>query len=462
VELHEVCSIFPSMSDDEFANLKNDIAEHGLQEPIWTFDGKVIDGRHRLRACEELGIEVSRREWNGTEALLRSFVITQNLHRRHLTPSQRAAYVAEVLPTYEAEAKERHRAGSSTGGKSKGAGKKVGEKIPQPSRAPKATEQAGKSTNVNSRYVADSKAIKQADPQLHEKVKQGDVSIPAAKQEIRRRRKRAELEAKAKEAKAKAGAVEASGPLPWEIRQGDCLDVLSKIERGSVRLIFADPPYNIGIDYGQGTEADTLPGREYLDWCIAWAEAAERLLTPDGSMWVLINDEWADEIGCILRGFLHRRAWIKWYETFGVNNANNFNRCSRHLFYMVKDPRRLVFNPEAVNRQSARQTLYADKRANPEGKVWDDVWAIPRLAGTHKERLPDFPTQLPLELLTPIIGCASEPGDLILDPFSGSGTTGTAALRLGRRYIGIEANPKFAEMSRLRLTATVPISPEGE
>jgi site-specific DNA-methyltransferase (adenine-specific) len=106
-------------------------------------------------------------------------------------------------------------------------------------------------------------------------------------------------------------------------------------------------------------------------------------------------------------------------------------------------------------RPSDRQTKYADKRADPAGKLWDNVWGInppiPRLTGTCDERIPEFPTQLPLALLEPIVLCASEPGDLIVDPFSGSGTTGAAAIRHGRRYIGIEQSAKFADLARMRL-----------
>jgi site-specific DNA-methyltransferase (adenine-specific) len=210
------------------------------------------------------------------------------------------------------------------------------------------------------------------------------------------------------------------------------------------------------VDYGQGTKADRLPEAEYLAWCREWMTACYRVLADDGGFWVVIDDDHAARFYLLLceTGF-HHRAWIKWYETFGVYNSkgNNFNRCSRHLFYCVKDPKRFVFHPEAVNRPSDRQAKYNDRRADPAGKIWDDVWIIPRLVGTAKERLSGFPTQLPLELLRPIIGCASDPGDLVVDPFSGTATTGAAAVEAGRRYLGIEKGRRFAELSRLRLAA---------
>jgi site-specific DNA-methyltransferase (adenine-specific) len=248
-------------------------------------------------------------------------------------------------------------------------------------------------------------------------------------------------------------------PLRGEIIEGDCLEIFETVPAGSTRQVFADPPFNIGVDYGAGHNDKLSPG-QYLDWCRKWMEAVPRILTDDGSFWVLISDEWAAEFAIMLREIgLHRRAWIKWYESFGVNNSNNFSRSTRHLFYMVKDPKRFVFNREPVTRPSARQTKYNDKRANPAGRLWDDCWGIdppiPRVCGTFKERLGWAPTQLPIKLLLPIIGCASDPGDLIVDSFSGSATTGVAALQLGRRFLGIERNPEFARLSRERLTAVV-------
>jgi DNA modification methylase len=183
-------------------------------------------------------------------------------------------------------------------------------------------------------------------------------------------------------------------------------------------------------------------------------------LTADGSLWVMICDEYAGEFACLLKTLgVTIRNWIKWYETFGVNCTTKFNRCSRHIFYCVKNNKRFVFDPDGVTRASDRQTKYHDDRANEWGKIWDDVWNIPRLVGTAKERIPEFPTQLPKALLRPIIGCASRVGDLVVDPFSGTATTGDEAISQGRRYLGIEKNARFAELSRLRLGAMQPTPP---
>ncbi len=266
----------------------------------------------------------------------------------------------------------------------------------------------------------------------------------------RAEKKRAELNAKPQ-------TVSNPGEQLWDIRQGDCLEILESLQE-KARLIFADPPYNIGVDYGKHYN-DARPADEFQRWCQQWLAACHKALADDGSLWLLINHEWAWVLcyeAIETTGF-RLRQWITWYESFGVNTTKMFNRCSRPLLWLTKDSKRFVFNSEApeIRRQSDRQAIYDDKRADPDGKLWDDVWginpSIPRITGTSKERLPDVPTQLPLALLRPIVACASNAGDLVIDPFSGSGTTGAACVELGRRFIGCELSKPFAEISRLRL-----------
>lgn len=277
------------------------------------------------------------------------------------------------------------------------------------------------------------------------------------KKEARKAKKAAEKAARLAAAEEAYNEIERNGGASWRIIHGDCVKVLKdEIKPGSVRLVFADPPYNIGIDYGDHHN-DSMGDGEYRDWCRDWMRAAAETLTADGSMWVMINHEWAADFEFILRDDcgLWIRDWITWYETFGVNCTRKFNRCSRRIFHAVVNPDRFVFNEEAVSRKSDRQTIYDDPRANPDGKIWDDVWGInpdiPRLAGTHGERLAEFPTQLPVKLLRAVVGCASDPGDLVVDPFSGSATTGVAAIDLRRMYIGIEKSEKFRELSYKRM-----------
>jgi DNA modification methylase len=205
------------------------------------------------------------------------------------------------------------------------------------------------------------------------------------------------------------------------------------------------------VDYGDGPDADRLSDHEFVAWCRRWVGEAIRLLTAGGSLWVLVGERYADYLGVVLReSGLHRRSWIVWHETFGVNRRRNFGKRARHLIYTVKDRRRFVFHEDAVRVQSARQR-YGDRRADPRGKVMANVWTLSRVCGAFKERLPGFPTQLPLDPLRPIVRCASDPGDLVIDPFAGSATSGVVALESGRRFLGIDRSGRFVKRAAERL-----------
>ena len=259
------------------------------------------------------------------------------------------------------------------------------------------------------------------------------------------------------------------------IETGDCLRILSKLPAGSVDLAFADPPFNIGYEYD--VYQDKRARGEYLAWTDKWLAAVRRVLRPDGSFWVAIGDEYAAEIKVRLDALgLTMRNWIVWHYTFGVHCKKKFTRSHAHILYYVMDPKRFTFDPETIRVPSARQTTYADRRANPAGKVPDDTWVlrpqeedrcfgadsdswfVSRVCGTFKERT-EHPCQMPEAVLERIIRVATRPGQLVLDPFAGSGTTLAAARRLGRRWLGIELSPGYADAVRSRLEA---IEPEEE
>ncbi len=252
-----------------------------------------------------------------------------------------------------------------------------------------------------------------------------------------------------------------------QILTGDCLAHLHQLDAGSVDLAFADPPFNIGYEYD--VYNDRQKRDDYLRWTEKWLAAVKRVLSPTGSFYVAIGDEYAAELKVRLDGIgLTMRNWIVWHYTFGVSCKGKFNRSHAHVLYYVADARRFTFNADAIRVPSARQTTYADRRANPLGKVpddtWvlrpqedesffqpgDDTWHVPRVCGTFKERT-GHPCQMPEAVLERIVRASSNPGDLVLDPFAGSGTTLATARRLGRRYLGIELSAEYAEAVRERL-----------
>jgi DNA modification methylase len=255
------------------------------------------------------------------------------------------------------------------------------------------------------------------------------------------------------------------------LRQGDCLAGLRELEAGSVDLAFADPPFNIGYEYD--VYDDRRSADQYLDWTRQWTREVARVLKPSGTFWLAIGDEFAAELKLIVHRELglSLRSWVIWYYTFGVNCTKKFSRSHAHLFYFVKDPKQFTFNDEAIRVPSARQLVYADARANPRGRLPDDTWIlrpqdvpdgfhadedtwyVPRVCGTFKERAGWHGCQMPEQLLGRILRACSKPGDVVLDPFAGSGTTLTVAKKLGRKYLGFELSEEYAAQIRKRLEA---------
>ncbi|MGH9932950.1 MAG: ParB N-terminal domain-containing protein, partial [Pyrinomonadaceae bacterium] len=180
---HAISGIFPEMAGEDFAALKADIAAHGQQEAIVVFDGQILDGRNRFRACKELGIEPKRRNWvNGKSPV--DFVVSVNLHRRHLTSSQRAMVALEIEKELAKEAKERQRKAGARGSEG-GRGKKK-PSVKELNKGNRAADQAAALTRTNRQYVSDAKKIASKAPKLAEKVKQGRLTIQQAKREIKR------------------------------------------------------------------------------------------------------------------------------------------------------------------------------------------------------------------------------------------------------------------------------------
>jgi len=287
------------------------------------------------------------------------------------------------------------------------------------------------------------------------------------------------------------------------ILHGDCVAGMLALPAGSVDLVFADPPFNIGYDYD--VYRDRLEDDQYLGWSRAWIAAVHRALKPTGAFWLAIGDEYAAELKVESRklGF-HCRSWVVWYYTFGVNCKHKYTRSHAHLFHFVKDPDNFTFrDDDPANRiPSARQLVYNDRRANPHGRLPDDTWIIrperlagelladdgtwsldeipkprddeqtftlrpqdvescfrpnedtwyfPRVAGTFKERAGFHGCQMPEQLLGRIIRACSNEGELVLDPFSGSATTLAVAKKLGRQFLGFDISETYVRHGLTRL-----------
>ncbi|MCY2925789.1 MAG: site-specific DNA-methyltransferase [Planctomycetota bacterium] len=250
----------------------------------------------------------------------------------------------------------------------------------------------------------------------------------------------------------------------------DCIEGMQALTEGSVDLAFADPPFNIGYDYD--VYADRMKAEEYLDWTARWGAALVRALKPTGTFWLAIGDDFAAELKTIFQRQLGLacRSWVIWYYTFGVNCKTKFSRSHTHLFHFVKDAKSFTFNADAIRVPSARQLVYGDGRADERGRLPDDTWILrpqdipdkfqpeedtwyfPRVCGTFKERAGWHGCQMPEQLLGRIIKACSNPDELVLDPFGGSGTTLAVAKKLGRQFLGFELSENYAAKIESRLS----------
>jgi ParB-like chromosome segregation protein Spo0J len=168
MEIHDVAKLFPQMNPEDYEQLKSDIEQNGLREPIVLFDGKIIDGRQRHKACREVGVDPRFKEWDRKGSLV-AFAVSLNLHRRHLTISQRSMVAVEIKEMFEKEARERQGTRTDLRANLRG------------SRAGKASEHAARIVNVSPRSVESANKVKrQGVSELVHAVKSGEVSVSTA------------------------------------------------------------------------------------------------------------------------------------------------------------------------------------------------------------------------------------------------------------------------------------------
>lgn len=178
---HPIAGIFPLLPETELAALAEDVKARGVEVPIVLYEGKILDGRNRYRAATRVGAHFATNYYTGQNPV--EHVLSLNLHRRHLSPSQAAAVAVEALPHFEAEAKKRQ--GTRTD---------LVANLPQCSETgTKSRDHAAESVNVSPRLVQDAKAIKAADPVMFEAVRRGEKTVNEAKTELRRTEVKAKL-----------------------------------------------------------------------------------------------------------------------------------------------------------------------------------------------------------------------------------------------------------------------------
>lgn len=399
--------LLPDLPEDDYARLKADIAERGVLVAVELDEvGNVLDGHHRVRIANELGVEYPTVVRTGlAEHEKRLHAVALNLARRHLTDVQKVVAGQKIEPDIAERARLRMLAGKAPD---------PGDNCHQGSdgdRGPRTVDEVAEAVGIPSgrTYERQKKVLDEAEkiaPEKAAKAKAGegtmrDVAIAVKKA------KRVEAESKPVEVPADSDPLTGNN---WEIRIGDFRDQLADIEPGTVDLIVTDPPYP----------------KDDLALFSDLAELAKRVLKPRGIMFV-----WTGQI--FLPEVIHRlgeHMTYGWAFKLDMPGANS-RIMGRHII------------------QSWKPVLAYTVGTWPSGEWGDDALVSPERAKTTFEWEQNAAPAIKLiERYTP-------PNALILDPFTGAGSFGVAATSCGRRFLGVELDPARADKAAVRMTGDV-------
>jgi len=237
---------------------------------------------------------------------------------------------------------------------------------------------------------------------------------------------------------------------------GDCLEVMRQIPDNSVDMTFADPPFNLKKKYNH--YEDTKEKEEYLEWCKKWIGEMVRITKPSGSIFVHNIPRWLTYFAEYLNKIAYFRHWISW-DSGGAPMGKTLLPNHYGILYYTKSKSYKEFKFYDIRYPHPRCRVckellkdYGGKKdqAHGFGPLLSDIWSdIHRIR--HKKRRDEHPCQLPVPLLERLILMTTDEGDIVLDPFIGTGTTAVAAKRLGRKYIGIDIDPQYVKISEKNL-----------
>ncbi len=245
-----------------------------------------------------------------------------------------------------------------------------------------------------------------------------------------------------------------------KIIHGDALKALDSIPDESIDLIFADPPYNIGKNFN-GHKDRWAKDEDYLEWCYQWLGKCVQKLKSQGSFYVMTSTQFMPYFDIYLRKKVEILSRIVWsYDSSGVQAKNYFGSMYEPILFCVKDKDDYAFNAKdiLVEAKTGAKRKLIDYRKDPPQvynteKVPGNVWEFARVR-YRMDEYENHPTQKPIALLERIIKASSNAGDMVLDPFSGTFTTGFVAKRLGRNSIGIELQEEYVKIGLRRLQLT--------
>lgn len=233
---------------------------------------------------------------------------------------------------------------------------------------------------------------------------------------------------------------------------GDSIEIMRQLPTGSVDLAFADPPYN--LDKAYFSYDDSRHDEEYISWCEQWLFEYQRILKPTGSLFVVNLPKWAIHHKTYLDKYLHFKNWIVWdalSEPRGRLMPAHYailyytKHKSEHIF---NKERSIQMSPDFCMRNSCTRTR-KKQGINDQVTLSDIWWDIPRIR--HKKFRDVHPCQLPEKLMEKIIALCTKPGDIVFDAFCGTGTTAVVAKKMGRRYLTIDIDKHYVDLTLNKL-----------
>ena len=395
ISVHPAADLFPMLSDTELADLAKDIKEHGLVHPVVMFKGVLLDGRNRLAACKIAEVEPSFTEYDGDDPI--AFVISVNILRRQLDKSQRGGVGVEIEALRAIEAKERQRL-------SKGRGVKGVVNLPQVNTG-KARDEAAAMVGVSGAMIQRAKAIKKADPKAFKQIMAGTVTINKVWHGIQKRKREAIKVAQNNQVEIRA-----------TVTLAECTEWLATQDRCD--LLLTDPPYSTDVP-------------DIESFSASWFPIALAKVKPTGRAYVFIGS-YPDELLAYLTvaksitGMKLENVLVWTYRnTLGptpkIKYKNNWQAC---LYFVGPDAAPLDC-PEMLEQFSVQDISAPDGRQGDRYHEW----------------------QKPMEIAERFIRHSTTAGQLVLDPFSGTGTHLLAAAKLGRVAHGCDISQAMIDIA---------------
>ena len=252
---------------------------------------------------------------------------------------------------------------------------------------------------------------------------------------------------------------------PYSVLNIDCLDMMAAIRDNAVDMVFADPPFNLGKKYR--SYQDKLPLEEYLQWTDKWLGEALRILKPTGSIFVYNIPRLLVHTVSLLSQRAYFKHWIAW-NSGGQPLGKTLQPAHYGILYYSKTKDGKFYDLRAPHRLCRQCGAYAKDYGgkahmrHPFGPLISDVWDDIHRVRHNVRRIQGHPCQLPVPLIERMILMTTDPGDYVIDLFSGGGSAGVAAKQMGRKYLGTDIDKRYAEASAEKIKKARATKRNGE